>query len=109
MTTIAVDPNTNDIIIDSSGCLSVVDGCDEIIQCIKQNILSSNLFSFFPITSANRELISATVQSAIASTNGVIAFNSFNVTNDNFNCGIATGLRIEFSVLTSCGIIDGVV
>ena len=106
MGTIALDPDTWDIFTDSSGCLSVADGCDEIIQCIKQNILALDLSSFFPLRSGDIRGFSSIIQSTIASTDGVISFNSFNLLNDDLNCGILTGLMIQFSILTVCGTIN---
>lgn len=107
MGTLALDPDTWDIFTDSSSCLAVANGCDEIMQCIKQNILALDLSRFFPLRNADVEGFSSIIQATIAGTDGVISFNSFQLLNDDLGCGVVSGLRIQFSALTVCGTISG--
>lgn len=104
MTTIALDENW-DVVVDANGCLATVDGCEEIIQCIKQNLRALDLSNFYPIRN-NIDAVAAIIQSEISSVEGFIYFNSFEVLQDSLGCGIAQGVTINFSALTTCGNIN---
>ena len=105
MTTIALDENW-DIFADANGCLATVSDCDEIMQCIRQNILAVDWVSQFCPINQNIEAIEASIKSIVIGTEGVLAFTSFDTFIDNVNCKAVQGLNIQFSVLTTCGTIN---
>jgi len=101
MSTIKLDNESWDIVI-SDGGVDTVDGCDEIIQCIKQNI---NDLDFSQLVGVYRgdEIVSGLIKSSINSVSGVTSINSFSIERSDYNCGIITGLIINFSISTTCG------
>lgn len=105
MTTIALDEN-NDIIFDSDGSIAIIDGCDEIRQCIKQSILDNDINNF--IGKVDFETLSALLTSTIAGTDGVRSLTSFSLNTDNTGCGSLIGIRVNFEAETDCGTISGV-
>ena len=100
MTTLALDENW-DIIVDEDECLSTVNGCEEIIQCIKQNIRAIDFTPLF--REGNREVISSLIKSTILNTNGVLSINSYLEQTSDVDCGNFRNFLISFSATTVCG------
>ena len=104
MTTIALNPDNWDIFVDDEGCMAVVEGCDEIIQCIKQKIYTLDITSFVK-NNTNPEAVTALIKSKILEVEGVISLSSFSTSVDDTNCNVIKGIRVNFQAITECGII----
>lgn len=93
----------NDIEFDGD-CVRMTSGCEETIQCIKQNIYEINWDEIFPIN--DREIFSALIRSAITNTNGVLYISSFDIENVDFNCGNIDFYALKFTAVADCGTIE---
>lgn len=100
MSSIYLDPNTNDIIIEN-GCVKSVTGCEEIVQCIRQKIMNLDIVDIFS-QGVNIEGLTALIKSSILDTSGVISLVSFSseVSKDSCNSSF---LNINFVANTVCG------
>ena len=100
MTTIALDENW-DIFASDEECLSVVTGCEEIVQGIKQNIRS---IDFVPLLKdGSFEAVSSIIKSTIINTSGVLTIDSYQETQTDVDCGNFRNFIINFTATTVCG------
>ncbi len=104
MTTIALDEDNWDIFVSNDGCMAVVDGCEEIIQCIRQKIYTLDITSFLK-NNTSPEAVTALIKSKILEVDGVISLSSFSTSVDDTNCNVIKGIRVNFQAITECGII----
>lgn len=103
MTSIALDPKTWDIYVDSEGCLATIDGCEEIAQCIKQTLSLCDFGDF--VGDVRLDVLGALITSKILSVKGVLSLRSFSINFDNTGCSTVKGVRVNFEAITDCGII----
>ena len=104
MTSIAFD-ESGDIYFDADGCLATLDGCDEILQCIKQNIFAINIENFIG-QGINIDNLGDLIKAAVLDTDGVISLIQFSISSDPLSCAFVNGININFQALTVCGLVS---
>ena len=102
MATLSLDAN-HDLYVDINSNLALSFGVNEIIQEIKQNILALGISEYTGSVDDSR--LSALIKAVILSVDGVLSLSSFSISNTQLGCGSATGIRINFTAITSDGVI----